>query len=195
MTGDLPNLRIPAPNIKNPELLTDSSGPGIYSAHPNIFFQDSAATRSADAPAIVFANSGREAREKFDASCQQEMEGNGGRIEGTVYADLETLKLLAQGGDVNCLGWQVKGWTSHPQGPEGPSPSGLPAGRSFFETVSGAARAENGPGIRWLYFTLKSYLFTVTTRGGVGGVGRTVGKLLHPFEPDPAMKSRGTTLF
>ena len=117
MTGDLPNLpnlRIPAPNIKNPELSVSSSGPGIYSAHPNIVFQDGAATRFADAPAIVFANSGREVRKKFDASCQQEMEGNGGLIEGTVYADLETLKLLAQGGDMNCLGWQVKGWTSHP---------------------------------------------------------------------------------
>ena len=63
MTGDLPNLPIPAPDIKPPELLTDSSGPGIYSAHPNIVFQDGASTRFADAPAIVFANSGREARE------------------------------------------------------------------------------------------------------------------------------------
>ena len=132
MTGDLPNLPIPAPNIKTPELLPDSSGPGIHSAHPNIFFQDGAATRFADAPAIVFANSGREARKKFDASCQQEMEGNGGRIDGTVYADLGTLKLLAQGGDVHCLGWQVKEWTSHPQGGSagGTFPFGI-AGRTL----------------------------------------------------------------
>ena len=175
MTGDLPNLPIPAPNIKNPELLTDSSGPGIYSAHPNIVFQDGAATRFADAPAIVFANSGREARKKFDASCQQEMEGNGGLIEGTVYADLETLKLLAQGGEVHCLGWQVTGRTSHPQGgsARGTFPFGIAGRTLLFDTVSGAARAENGPGIRWLYLTLKSYLFTVTTRGGCRGVDPT----------------------
>ena len=103
MTGALPNLRILAPNIKNPELSVSCSGPGIYSAHLNIFFQDGAATRFADAPAIVFANSGREARKKFDASCQQEMEENGGLIEGTVYADLGTLKLLPKAG--RCTAW------------------------------------------------------------------------------------------
>ena len=56
----------------------------------------------------------------------------------------------------------------------GPSPGATsPCPIEHLRQGQGAARAQNGPGIRGLYLTLKSYLFTVTTRGGAGGVDPT----------------------
>ena len=44
---------------------------------------------------------------------------------------------------------------------------------NFLRQGQGAASAQNCYGMRRLYFIGKSYLFTVTTRGGVGVVDPT----------------------
>ena len=137
MTGDLP---IPAPNIKNPELSVSRSGPGIYSAHLNIVFQDGASTRFADAPAIVFANSGREARESSTPPASRRWRthrGNGLRRPGNPQAP-------GPRRDVNCLGWQVKGWTSYPLGGSagGTFPFGI-AGRTLLPATTAPEGAGN----------------------------------------------------
>ena len=92
------NLPIPVPDIRDPELLSDQHRPGIYAVQMDIIFPGGTVMRFNDNPAVVCANSGREAKGKFEALCQRDMD-NSELIEGTVHPDLKTFRFLAECGD------------------------------------------------------------------------------------------------
>ena len=99
MTTDGKNRFLTGPNATNPEGTNDNPRAGIYSVQMNIVFQDQTVMRFSDNPAVVFATSRIEARQKFDELASRDMEDRGNPVEGRVHPDPTSLRFVADPGE------------------------------------------------------------------------------------------------
>ena len=76
-----------------------NSRAGIYSVQMNIVFQDQTVMRFSDNPAVVFATSSIEARQKFEELASRNMEDQGNPVKGKVHPDLTSLRFVADPGE------------------------------------------------------------------------------------------------
>ena len=99
MTIGQKNRFVPEPNATNPEGTNDNPRAGIYSVQMNIVFQDQTIMRFSDNPAVVFATSRTEARQKFKELASRDMEDQGNPVQGRVHPDLPSLRFVADPGE------------------------------------------------------------------------------------------------